>query len=256
MDIRLIAPPQFIKGIRDNYSLYQMAGKVHYPLDLGYYDSNTLSALEMRIRDVKLQHFMIKSNDNKHFRFGDIERKHPYLTRFAEVVRKLAGEEFVANRYAYLSVDTRFVDKGETQRDPGFHVDDLQGAEVPHKKPGGLTFMWCDTLPTEYAYQSFNIIHLDLARHQIFSHLDKMADPETVARVNPKHIIAINPYCVHRSMVAPRATCRVFVRLCFTHVPVTNTRMDINHCADYNYDIHSTSGTIPGHLKLAGEDGS
>lgn len=54
-------------------------------------------------------------------------------------------------RYLYLTIDTLFVNAGETQRTPGWHVDCMQGDEVPIKKPSQLTFSWCDTLPMEYA---------------------------------------------------------------------------------------------------------
>lgn len=160
-------------------------------------------------------------------------------------------------RYLYLTIDTLFVNAGETQRTPGWHVDCLQGDEVPIKKPSQLTFSWCDTLPMQYADQSFVLpAYVNVSEYNIFECLAQLVKPESIRHCEPNTLYAMNTYCVHRSAVAKTDTPRTFIRLSYTHVPITNTKATLNPKMDYDYVYHTTAGNIPKHLKTTLDKGA
>ena len=152
--------------------------------------------------------------------------------------------------YLYLTIDTLFTKAGETQRTPGWHVDCVQGDEVPVKKPSNLTFSWCNAVPMEWADQTFVFPrHVNVSEYNIFECLEALVEPESIRQCEANTLYATNTYCVHRSAVAKVDTPRTFIRLSYTHVPITNNKATINPRIDYNYKVHSTEGKIPKHLK-------
>ena len=155
-----------------------------------------------------------------------------------------------AYAYIYLTIDTLFVKAGETQRTPGWHVDCVQGDEVPVKKPSNLTFSWCNAVPMEWADQTFVVPrHVNVSEYNIFECLDALVEPESIRQCEANTLYVTNTYCVHRSAVAKVDTARTFIRLSYTHVPITNNKATLNPRIDYNYKVHSTEGKIPKHLK-------
>ena len=79
-------------------------------------------------------------------------------------------------RYAFLTIDHGVVEVGKTLRDPGWHVDGLQGAEVPVKTGIDLQYIWTDALPTEFAIGRFETRGLDLEKHNIFQRLGQQVE--------------------------------------------------------------------------------
>lgn len=153
-------------------------------------------------------------------------------------------------RYLYLTIDTRFVRAGETQRTPGWHVDGIQGDEVPLKQRSDLTFSWCDCLPMRWANQSFELpAHVNVSEYNVFECLSQLVRPECIEECDANILYAMNSYCVHRSSVAQYDTPRTFLRLSYTNVPVTNVQMTLNPRMTYDYQVHSSAGKIPKHLK-------
>lgn len=153
--------------------------------------------------------------------------------------------------YCYLTIDTTYVKAGQTQRTPGWHVDGLQGDEVPTKYPSDITFTWCDRLPPEVAVQSFDLPdHVNLSEYNIFECLSILVQNDRIGKLAPKTIYAMDSYCVHRGSIAPANMPRTFIRVSYTHIPVTSTKMTINPKMPYNYEIHTTTGNIPKDLKI------
>lgn len=152
--------------------------------------------------------------------------------------------------YVYLTIDTLFVKAGETQRTPGWHVDCVQGDEVPVKKPSNLTFSWCNSVPMEYVDGTFVLpAHVNVSDYNIFECLGQLVIPEDIKRCEVNTLYAMNTYCVHRSAVSKVDTPRTYIRISYTHVPITNTQATLNPRIDYDYKAHSTRGKIPKHLK-------
>ena len=160
------------------------------------------------------------------------------------------GIDDAARKYTYLTIDTAPVKKGGYQRTPGWHVDGLQGDEVPVKQQSDMIFTWCDTLPFEYAAQTFPLpAHVNLSEHNIFEILGSLVQPEHIRQTEPKTLYYMDSYCVHRAVPAPEDTNRIFFRVCYTDIPVTSTKMTLNPEMDYDYVYHTTTGEIPKHLK-------
>ena len=197
-------------------------------------------------------HYLIKPRSEKKYYTKALLEEIPELDMFIFtcdlILRASSLRGLYENRYAYLTVDTRPVKAGETQRAPGWHIDCVQGDEVPVKQSGNIAFSWCDALPTEYAHQRFDMRGCNISKHNVFKWLDAQVDPESIKEIATNSIMLMNTYCVHRAKVAEADTKRRYVRLSYTHVPITNKRVHINPEIEYDYPVHSTTGEIPDHL--------
>ena len=198
--------------------------------------------------DYRCLHLLIRQDDSKVMLPAELGQ---YVILQEMIATTQRYEEFMGKfPYLYLTIDTLFVKAGETQRTPGWHVDCVQGDEVPVKMPTNLTFSWSDTVPMEYADQDFDIpAHVNVSEHNIFEVLSGMVQEDKIRQCEPNMMYVFNTYCLHRSAVAKQDTPRTFIRLSYTHVPITNSSMTVNPDIKYNYEIHSTAGKIPTHLK-------
>lgn len=179
-----------------------------------------------------------------------LKKQAAVLLPFFGVLESPVGLRNLPYRYTYLTIDTAPVKKGEYQRTPGWHVDGLQGDEVPIKQQSDTIFTWCDVLPFEYAAQTFPLpAYVNMSDYNIFEILGSLVQPEHIRQTEPKTLYCMDSYCVHRGVPASEDTDRTFVRLCYTDIPVTSTKMTLNPEMDYDYAIHTTSGEIPKHLK-------
>jgi hypothetical protein len=152
------------------------------------------------------------------------------------------------SRYLYVTVDTAPVEPGFTQRVPGWHFDDLQGADIPVKRPGGFLFVAASCLPTEFAIQSFETAGIDARVHNAFRWCERQIQAERVERLWDGALALISAYDVHRGLPATVRSPRIFVRLLFTHCALTSSKTTLNGAIHYDHEPHSTSGRIPNHL--------
>ena len=163
-------------------------------------------------------------------------------------------------RYAFLTIDHGVVEVGKTLRDPGWHVDGLQGAEVPVKTGIDLQYIWTDALPTEFAIGRFETRGLDLEKHNIFQRLGPQVEAPgwhgSLWSADAFQVVRMNTCHVHRSRMRTSVEAsetekplhRKLFRLSFSRVPVTSIKMTINPNMAYDYSIHTTTGNIPQHL--------
>lgn len=119
---------------------------------------------------------------------------------------------------AYLTVDTRPVKAGSTQRVPGIHVDGLQGSRFIDKFPPESNYLLATHLGTVCYSQPFDLTGHDIARHDLFSALSLQANPKKSIACEPGTLYLIDPYLAHRANVATFDSERLFVRLVFTYV--------------------------------------
>ena len=228
---------------------FSLAGfkKISAPVDCGAFELKPWQGLG----DTRCLHLLIR---NSAFRFGrfmlpaGLAEKHRGLLQLLYNTRDLV--EPGAFPYTYLTIDTGVVQPGQVQRTPGWHVDGLQGDEVPVKKPIDVTFTWCDVLPFAYAHQSFKLPpETNLSEHNIFETLGARVKPKKIRGTQANRIYAMDSYCVHRGTPALIPIRRTFIRVSYTHIPVTSTKMTVNANMAYDYEIHTTTGEIPEHLK-------
>ena len=156
------------------------------------------------------------------------------------------------DRWAHLTVDTKPVLPGETQREPGWHIDGMQGDEVPLKQVPDLTFIWSDVLPTRFFSHPISMSGFNGSVHDIHRWIQRaVIGREHLVTSPPCGIIRlIDPYVPHAGSHndARSVMPRTFVRLVFSKTPVTSRKMTINPAASYGYAVHSTTGDIPRHL--------
>ena len=195
--------------------------------------------------DVRVLHYQIKNSESNILWLNKVNFLHDYINDVMDIVEHRIG---LHDRYIYVTVDQGWVEPGDTQRTAGWHIDGLQGDEVPVKRAGDCQVIWSDALPTEYTTQKFDIEGLDVSKHNVFEWLAKQVSDVEIRSFAPNWAVLHSSYLVHRAAVARERTYRRFVRISFTHIPVTSKKMTVNEFMPYNYQIHTTTGEIPKEL--------
>ena len=216
---------------------------------------------DMNIGDIRVNHLMIKSNIQD-LRDIDIDinlspviKNNQDITVFINLCimhAKALGLD-INSRYWYLTIDQGIIsNEKSTLREPGWHIDGMQGKEVPIKRNGDFQFIWSNTLMTEFCKQEFNIEGLDPDKHNVFDFLSKQVKEGNIYQYKDGSVILMHCYHVHRSQMlksSAKPILRKFMRVSFTNTPITSKKMTINEHVTYNYPIHTTSGQIPNNLK-------
>ena len=225
------------------------------PFDLKYFErvnSPITYFDELSIEEFPEERFLnylVKPKNSGLLAIGDLKVLRPALTQALNSALQILGRGERNSRYMYVTFDQGMVMPGDSLRTGGWHTDGLQGDEVTVKRPGDFQLLWSDNLPTEYAKQGFDVSGLDVSRHNVFNWLSKQVKEDKIRPFPTNRFVAHNSYLVHRSAVAKVPTYRRFIRISFTHIPITSETMTINPSIDYDYEIHTTSGEIPSHLK-------
>lgn len=231
---------QFVHDVRAPFDLKALE-TARLPLQLDFASFNNFPEL-------RVNHYLVKSNDEGEFHPGEVGQTAVgafiYYTWNCALPMCLSP----SNRYCYVTIDQGWVEPGATLREAGWHIDGLQGDEVPVKVPINYHFIWSDCLPTEFVHQQFDVNGLDLSKHNAFEWLGRQVDPANIVPTRPGFIYASNTYCVHRATPASERVYRRFIRVSYTHTPITSTRMTINPSIKYNYPHHTSTGAIPSHL--------
>jgi hypothetical protein len=234
------SPERLAADVSADFDLSLLAEE-RTPIAVGFFEPETFP-------DVRVNHYLIKDNDSSEFRLGEAD--HPAIRGLLEMTMGATVDMRIptSNRYCFLTIDQGAVELGDSQRETGWHIDGMQGDEVPIKQPGDLQFVWSDKLPTSFAAQSFDMTGIDPSRHNVFDWVGRQVNPMNVQNGVPNAVYALTSYHVHSATLAQAAIYRRFARLSFTHLPVTSTRMTVNPEVTYNYPYHTTTGAIPAHL--------
>lgn len=197
----------------------------------------------------RVNHYCIKSSENAGYVFGEIDSDE--FRRFIKYIEGCTLEMGfdVKNRYCFVTIDQGWVGPDETLRDAGWHLDGLQGDEVPIKKAADLQFIWSDILPTTFTSQKFDVKGLNPSVHNVFNWVAKQIDKKKVIETQPFNIYAMNSYHAHRATEATERVHKHFIRVSYTFIPVTSKRMTVNPEMKYNYEYHKTTGEIPSYLE-------
>ena len=199
-------------------------------------------------------HYCVKTPRGD-FSFGHMQSLENIIYDSQDMLQEMVTNHSVY-RYCYVTFDNSLVMPRSYQRTQGWHIDGMQGAEVEEKKPGDLNLIWCDRLPTEILLGvSFDMDEFDENQHNLFNFLAnqsyyKEGQDKEVIPIPTHTLVAMSPYQVHRSQINLKnnAIRRNFIRISWTHVPVTSRKMTFNPFIEYDYLIHTTSGEIPVHL--------
>ena len=197
----------------------------------------------------RLNHFLVKLKHSDEIIVPDYIDSEilRFITDCVEIAK--VNDLPIRNRFLYLTLDDKHTQKGRAQRTQGWHLDGLQGEEVPVKVPACYQFVWMNKLPFKYTTQDFMINGLDLRRHNIFDSLGAQVYQESVMSVKTNTLYLMNPYLLHEAAIAEEdVPDRLFLRLYVSELPITSVKMSINPKIKYPYDIHVTTGDIPDSL--------
>jgi hypothetical protein len=125
----------------------------------------------------------------------------------------------------------------------------MQGDEVTTKRKADFQFIWCDSDPTLFSSQKFDMSSFNHNHDNIFKYLEKQINPNKISEIIRNQVYLMNPYHVHSAKESKESPNRLFIRASFSYVPVTSIKMTINPHIQYNYPIHQSSGIPPRHLK-------
>lgn len=198
--------------------------------------------------DTRVNHYLVKSRTSSDYVFGEID--HPNISLLVGQSEHFCFKSSIdiRERYCYITVDQGWVEPGQALRQPGWHLDGLQGDEVATKVPGDIKFIWSDTLPTQFTDQGFDTNGLDVSKHNVFKWIEDRVDPSRVFCKDNNNLLAITSYHPHAAGIATERVYRRFVKVSYSYVPITSTRMTINPGIVYDYECHITKGEIPAHL--------
>lgn len=194
-------------------------------------------------------HWMIKCKSQDYIIMDELE---PDVRRFCQKAIDFmrAFRLHFEDRYLYLTVDDREISKGNTQRQPGWHFDGMQGSEVPSPTPGCFQFLWCDHSPMQFAAQPFQVKGLNRHEVNFFDSLGNQVEEDKVETAKARMTYLMSPYQLHQGSPVDRSGRRKLLRLSASHQPITSIRMTVNPYMDYDYPYHTTTGEIPEKLKV------
>lgn len=149
------------------------------------------------------------------------------------LIDRILQYEVVINRqyekfFVHVTIDTSYVNVGEYHRFPGYHGDGLQGAKFPVKLTCEHSYIVVTDPPTEVCLQPFFLDHLDPAKHNLFTEMDKQALPENTYKLLSNHLYLFDPYVVHRTPKINSPINRTFFRLTVTPAELMVPKNTIN----------------------------
>ena len=210
----------FVNEVSSNFDL-RFLSQSRFPIELGSYHFSELPNL-------RLNHYLVKLNNGDEYQLGDLDTKE--IKEFIDICLKKL-DEFnlsVIDRYCYITLDQKWVEKDETQRTPGWHIDGMQGDEVKKKVPGDITFLWCNALPTKFTSQSFETADLDPSTQNVFNYLSRQVREGSVISAEANKVYMVGPYHVHEASEATEKVYRIFLRVSYTNTPITSVKMTLN----------------------------
>lgn len=207
------------------------------------FDANLIYSDEFRVN-----HYLIKlKNDSRLYIINMPMQIRDLIIDAIEYCR--VSKIRIRDRYIYLTVDTKSIEVGQTQRDEGWHFDGMQGAEVPIKKKADFMFIISNKLGTEYFSKPLFVRNnLNENTHNYFNYFGgQISGPSGYCKSNKAYLLS--GYQMHRCQKAKKHTDdRIFVRVHFSEVPITSVKMTVNPDVKYDYQIHATTGEIPDYL--------
>lgn len=167
--------------------------------------------------------------------FACLEKLLRYLSSIEHQINPRVNQDY----HAYLTVDTREVKAGTTQRSPGAHVDGFQGDRIQPKVPVDHSFLLSTGLPTLFHQQPFEVSSLDPRHDDFFLEFQRQLDPRKTRTYPDQTILFIDPYVVHSAAVASVDCQRTFVRLSFSVRQFDRLGNGINPLFDYHWKMVS-----------------
>jgi len=191
----------------DKYWDVSQFDQAHYPVPIGSVEDK---AAFQKIGIPRCSHLPVKM-------IGEDFRIPNEYANFSDLLLRIANTEKILNPnygqyYAYLTIDQRFVPKGNSQRIKGAHVDGIPRNRVnPNSQEIDHCYIVSDMLPTKYYIHSFpQMKQCSLLEHDFCEVFDHVKDESKTMITEPFVIYLMNAYSVHSAIDSNRDVIRTF----------------------------------------------
>ena len=166
------------------------------------------------------------------------------LQQFIEPIQTIIDNEHQLNSnvndyHAYLTINQSIVEPNRTQRDPGWHVDGLQGSRINPKTLIHHSYLVSDSCPILYSLQPFDVSGLDEGKHNYFEAFQKQVKENTIRQAKNYDILLTDAYMFHAAASSDKVCHRTFFRLAFDVRPFDRIGNSINPLFDYKWNYVS-----------------
>lgn len=165
------------------------------------------------------------------------------LGQFTEVINQMISfehghNEGVLDFYAYLTIDQSIIEKKETHREPGLHVDGFQGRRIEPKVSCDRSYIVFDCDCPSFWNQSFETVEgMDEGTQNIFHEFDRTKHYSSEIKCLPFNIYFMDCYAVHSANKAENSK-RTFCRLSYSVRKFDRLGNSHNHLFDYKWEMH------------------
>lgn len=153
------------------------------------------------------------------------------------------------NYYAYLTIDQRFVKKGEAQRGLGLHSDSVQGPRIQPKVEIEHTYLCVDRDPTIFCVQPFDMERYDTQKHWLNAIFEQQAQEQNYTSHTPYTVNLFDAYSVHSAVPATESAPRTLFRLIYSVRQFDRLGNTHNSLFDYNWKMQPRP--LPANLATA-----
>lgn len=174
------------------------------------------------------------------------------LENFREFLQLVFDHEVKTNPhwgefFVYLTVDQSPVFSGKTQRQPGIHIDGVQGARYPVKLPPEHTYSASNTLGTIFYPQSYDLAHVNPNTDHVHNVIWDQTNFNNRIITKDFEVYFWNSYSPHEAQVSTiNIPSRTFVRVEFSKKIYGSHGDTMNPL--FNYDWKSEHRPVPADL--------
>lgn len=200
------------KTLTDPFDITQLTNP-RLPVDLGNFDISYIKELPRLLR------MTIKPVGSHEI---SIPKELSPMKTFLEQAcsyEKTINEKFEECEI-HLTVDYSTIEKDNTQRFPGWHVDGLQGGKFKNKLMAEHSYIIATNNPTEFCLQPFFVEQYDEDITNYFKTFDQQAQNSNIYRGLDNHLYLMDAYIVHRTPKIQETTERGFIRVTVANAPL------------------------------------
>lgn len=156
---------------------------------------------------------------------------------YRPLIRTALRDEFMfsenpIDKYVYLTAKRLWVEPSAIGGRPGWHTDGFGTDDI--------NYIWCDTMPTEFCIQPFD---LSEDHNESMRQMEEQAKPENIITYAPKTLLRLDSKVVHRCPTTVTPGYRTFVRISISKDKYNMEGNAHNHLLDYDWEMQPR-GTI------------
>jgi hypothetical protein len=149
---------------------------------------------------------------------------------------------FASDDYVYLTAKKSFVDIGDAQNRPGWHIDGFGSNDV--------NYIWSDSVPTEFCIQDFD---LSEGHAESMAQMYDQAKAANYTSYPAQSLLKLDATVVHRAAPAAKAGYRTFAKLSVSKHRYNLKGNAHNYLFDYEWPMFDRSDSR-NHPYVLGEE--